>query len=102
MCPWIQEGDNFTLPNGHQHTLKQHITCASMGIIYLMTCVAVFSTFGKTKRPFSKRIGDHLGDIQGGAVNRPVYRQLGLWHRFDPVIGFVLYQCNCSCISAKG
>lgn len=86
ICPWIQEGKNITRPNGPQHTLRQNITCTSMGIIYLMTCICGCFYIRKTKRPFCKRIIDHLGDIKGGRVNRPVCQHIGTCHKFDPTV----------------
>lgn len=87
-CTCIQEGDHLLLPNGYEQHLKQHITCDTAGIVYIMVCICGCFYIEKTRRPFGKRIGDHLGDIRGGRVNRPVCRHEGLCHKFDIVIKF--------------
>lgn len=81
-CPLMKKVDYF-LPNGKFHKVKQNIGCETMGIINLLTCECGCFYIGKTKRQFRRRIGDHLGDIRGGRMNKPICRHVGLFHKFD-------------------
>lgn len=83
ICPWILEGQSFSLPNGSKHVLRQHISCETMGITYLLTCICGDYYVGKTKRQFQRQINDHLHDILVGRLNKPICLHVGLPHRYD-------------------
>lgn len=71
--------------DGNYNKVKQQIDWETTGIIYLLTCVCGCFYIGKTKRQF-RRIADHLYDIRGGRINKPIFHHLLLQHRFDPSV----------------
>lgn len=83
ICPWISEGHNFSLHNGSNHQVRQHISCKTMGIIYLLKCTCGAFYVGKTNPSFHRRIMDHLYDISVGRLNKPTCRHEGLHHKND-------------------
>lgn len=60
ICPFICNKDVTILPNGNTHELKFRITCQKIGIVNLASCQCGCFYVGKTKRPFFKRIKDHV------------------------------------------
>ena len=59
-CPWVLEGEYFTLPNGEEFHPPFSANCGTKGVIYLMICNCGAFYIGKTFREFRQRMGDHL------------------------------------------
>lgn len=62
-CPFIFNSKNIPLPNGRIHRLKHRVTCKTIGVVYLALCQCGCFYVGKTKRPFLKRIKDHIAPL---------------------------------------
>lgn len=81
-CPWIQEGQQFLLPNGEMFFPKHSAHCSTRGVIYLMTCACSAFYVGKTIRELRQRLGDHLYASTNGKLTT-VGRHIGIHHRFN-------------------
>lgn len=83
-CPWIREGVGCPLPRDGFHKLKGYADCRTTGIVYLAMCLCGAFYIGKTKRPFAKRIQDHLYYLDAGLLYTPICKHVGLNHSYDP------------------
>ena len=68
-CPIIGRGTHImNNTTGHRFTTMRNTCCQSSNLIYLIECqVCHIHYVGQTKRPFMRRIYEHLRDIDRGA-----------------------------------
>lgn len=69
VCDFVYDACETPLPNSQINKIKHKVTCQSVGIVYLATCVCGSYYVGKTKRPFNVRICDHI---------KPLYKHVYL------------------------
>lgn len=84
ICRYVENTSQFLLPNGQWHLIKFNATCQTPGIIYLAQCICGGFYVGKTKRPFYKRIRDHIKPILKKQMDTAIARHVGLYHNFNP------------------
>ena len=83
ICRFIYTNDVTLLPNGRIHKLKFRVTCQSVGVVYLASCQCGCFYVGKTKRPFFKRIRDHVNPLYKRLMTTALNRHVGCLHDFD-------------------
>ena len=71
-CHYIDSSTNFQV-NTTKHTIKQHFTCTSTNLVYLITCNQCPAFYiGETLRRLADRIGDHIRSINKNDPEKPV------------------------------
>ena len=65
-CPVLNEGTTFTSTNtGRAYKIRQHLTCDSNFVIYLVTCNLCSGQYvGKSQTPFKSRHSRHKYEIK--------------------------------------
>lgn len=84
ICPFILNSKNVTLPNGKTHLIKHRVTCKTIGVVYLALCICGCFYVGKTKRPFLKRIKDHIAPLYKHLTTTALNRHIAIVHNYDP------------------
>lgn len=84
-CQYVQTSKDFILPNGKKFVPRHFVNCATLGVIYLITCSCGDFYVGKTARTLSKRIGEHIRDINTGNLDRPLSRRAAFKHGYKQV-----------------
>ena len=67
-----------------EHKIKPFITCSTEGIVYLLQCPCGLQYIGRTKRPLSVRLNEHITNILNGFANHSVSKHYLLSHNKDP------------------
>ena len=82
ICEFILAGTIIPLPNGQTHSVRHRVSCQTIGVVYLAKCLCGCFYVGKTKRPFYKRIKDHVDPTRKRLMTTTVSRHLGREHNF--------------------
>ena len=74
-CPVVSKNTliNILGPNGNNFTVKQHFTCISSNVVYILVCGRCNSLYvGETKRRLADRVTEHLRSIKQNLQGYPV------------------------------
>lgn len=69
---------------GQTHTIAPFVTCSTLGVVYLLQCPCGLQYIGRTKRPLSVRLNEHITNILTGFRNHSVSKHYRLVHNRDP------------------
>jgi hypothetical protein len=66
VCPYVLKTKTFTAhSNNKTHKIKGHFTCATSGVVYLISCLKCRKQYiGQTGRRFNQRMMEHLLSIK--------------------------------------
>lgn len=64
--------------------IKSFITCSTERVVYLLQCPCGLQYVGRTKRPLSVRLNEHVTNILAGFPKHPVSRHYLETHNRDP------------------
>lgn len=67
-----------------EHEIESFITCATEGLVYLLQCPCGLQYVGRTKRPLSVRLNEHITNIKAGFLKHSVSKHSLLAHNRDP------------------
>lgn len=84
ICPFMSNSKEVVLPNGRTHLIKHRVTCKTIRIVYLASCSCGCFYVGKTKRPFLKRIRDHIVPLYKRLSTTALNRHVAREHHYDP------------------
>lgn len=71
------------LPNGQIWHNKKHVTCNTMGVVYLLQCPCKSFYVGKTSRPLSTRILEHIDSAKSGYFRTAIGRHIVFTHNYE-------------------
>lgn len=69
---------------GRTYAIKQFSTCATTGIVYLITCPCGKQYVGRTIRSFTVRVSEHINLIKAGSTKHTVPRHYRECHDRNP------------------
>lgn len=64
--------------------IKLFITCSTEGVVYLLQCPCGLQYVGRTKRPLSVRLNEHITDIKNGFLKHSVSKHYLTAHDKNP------------------
>lgn len=67
-----------------EHDIKPFITCATEGVVYLLQCPCGLQYVGRTRRPLSVRLNEHITNIINGFPKHSVSKHYLVSHNKDP------------------
>lgn len=70
------------LPGGVRWNQRHHVSCSTMGVIYLLQCPCQSYYVGKTSRPFCIRILEHISAAHSGYFRAIIGRHMALVHNY--------------------
>lgn len=71
-----------TLPTGVKWHQKHHVTCSTMGVIYLLQCPCKGYYVRKTRRALNVRISEHLAATRSGFFRMIIGRHIAFSHNY--------------------
>lgn len=66
-----------------EHEIELFITCFTEGVVYLNQCPCGLQYVGRTKRPLSVRLNEHITNIKSGFLKHSVSKHYILVHNKD-------------------
>lgn len=79
-CQYVSNCKTFRLPKGAQFVPRHFVHCATLGVVFLLSCTCGDFYVGKTIKPFNKRISDHIRDNKIGNLKTPIGRHAAFKH----------------------
>uniref|UniRef100_A0A8C5WH29 Reverse transcriptase domain-containing protein n=1 Tax=Leptobrachium leishanense TaxID=445787 RepID=A0A8C5WH29_9ANUR len=84
VCPFVDNSEFFkSTITEKRYPIKETITCRTMKVIYLITCVCKKQYVGKTYQQFKKRILEHINTVNN-ITETPISRLVWANHNGDP------------------
>lgn len=91
-CDSLDTRSTAVLPGGYRWTQRHHITCTTLGIIYLLQCTCNAFYVGKTRRAFNIRMLEHITAAQAGYFRTAIGRHIELNHNYESKASYS-YHC---------
>lgn len=79
-CQFLDVRNRVTLPNGQLWVQQRAVSCHSPRVIYLLLCPCGDFYVGKTRRPFSVRILEHVTAATSGYFKTTIGRHFAFKH----------------------
>lgn len=81
----IKRRKEFTAPTtGRTYPIKNLITCNTTGVVFVLECDCGLQYIGRTSRPLSIRIAEHVNNIKKGLKTHNVSKHFRNFHNRDP------------------
>lgn len=82
-CDALDRRLSVTLPQRVKWYCKHFVNCYTIGIVYLLQCPCGAFYVGKTRRPFKKRIHDHIYAGGIGYFKSPIGHHIAFSHNYQ-------------------
>lgn len=90
VCTSLDTRDKVKLPNSQYWNSRQHVTCNTMGVAYLLQCPCLSFYVGKTSRALNIMILEHLESAKSVYFRTAIGRHIAITHNYD-FIGFKFF-----------